>query len=317
MTLPYDERIINDGEISPNNFISPNFVGYLSPTGIPIDYSLPFGLGGHDNNPTTDYFMEYYIIRTKPYINYEKSGFLPLDYYRKRQSKKNNGQLQTNEEKNDIELCSVRRKRINDILTHLKEICNNMKQYDNNPFHIMDRDIMQFIANCYSNGAFNKGIGRDIRFMGKQEFYDKYFYFLSEEREKKYPREKTETNEQYYSRISTWYNFDYQYDRYINSALLDVLKEVFVCYLGYHSVERTPKTITTSVPNIYETFYNYLLNDFTIFQLPRMVFDENLKTYFETKQNEFFIPDSELRLKDEIQAIKRLVPINQRKKYYR
>lgn len=83
MTLPYDERIINGGEIYPNNF-----VGYLSPTGIPIDYSLPFGLGGHDNNPTTDYFMEYYIIRTKPYINYEKSGFLPLDYYRKRQSKK-------------------------------------------------------------------------------------------------------------------------------------------------------------------------------------------------------------------------------------
>ena len=313
MTLPYDERIINDGEFSPNSFKSPNFVGYLNPTGIPVDYSLPFGLGGHDRNPTTDYFMEYYIIRTNPYINYEKSGFLPLDYYRKCQSKRNNKQLQVNEEKNSIELCAIRRKRINDILIHLKEICI----YNNNPFNIMDRDIMQFIANCYSNESFNKGTGKDIRFMGKLEFYDKYFYFLSKECEKKYPREKNETDEEYSSRIPLWYNFNYQYNRYINSALLDVLKEVFICYLGYHSVERTPKTITTSVSNIYETFYNYLLNDFTIFQLPRMIFDENLKTYFQIEQNEFFIPDSELRLKNEIQAIKRLVPINQRGKYYR
>ena len=30
-----------------------------------IDYSMPFGLGGHDNNPTTDLFVNYFYIRDK------------------------------------------------------------------------------------------------------------------------------------------------------------------------------------------------------------------------------------------------------------
>lgn len=44
MTLPFDERILNDGDITPENFKYANFVGYLNPKGTSIDYSLPFGL---------------------------------------------------------------------------------------------------------------------------------------------------------------------------------------------------------------------------------------------------------------------------------
>ncbi len=319
MILPFDASVVNDKQISAKSFKYPNFVGYLNPLGISVDYSMPFGLGGHDNNPTTDYFMEYFIVRTKPFINYKKSKFIPINYYRKYQSQKVNDSRQTIEEKNEIHLCEIRRDRINDKLARLNETINSRKQlnYENSPYDIMDRDIMQFIANCYSNETFNKGLGKNIRFMTESEFYAKYFCYLIEERDKKYPREIHETDEQYSYRTSPWYNFEYQYNRYIKTTLLDVLKEVFVCYLGYHSVERTTKTITTSVPNIYETFYNYLLNDFTIFQLPRMVFDENQKAYFEVKSNEFFIPDREIRLKDEIESIKKLVKKEDRYKYFR
>lgn len=318
MTLPFNEKIVNDGNITPDNFKYPNFVGYLNPSGVPIDYSMPFGLGGHDNNPTTDYFMEYYIIRTKPYINYDKSKFIPLNYYRKYQSQKENNYRQAIEENNDIHLCELRRERINNRLASLNKTINFRKKHNyNNHFCIMDRDIMQFIANCYSNESFNKGLGKDIRFMGEAEFYDKYFCFLKEERDKRYPREKSETDIEYSNRTSPWYNFDYQYNRYIKTALLDVLKEVFICYLGYHSVERVPRTITTSEFNIYETFYNYLLNDFNIIQIPKMIYDPDKKIYVEQKQNQFFMPDSEMRLKEEIQSIKKLVHRNERYKYYR
>ncbi len=87
--------------------------------------------------------------------------------------------------------------------------------------------------------------------------------------------------------------------------------------LGYHSVERVPITIATSSFTIYETFYNYLLQDYTIFQMPKMLFDQKEKKYIQQNPNEFFLQDSELRLKDEIEAIKKLVPLEKRTKYYR
>lgn len=48
-----------------------------------------------------------------------------------------------------------------------------------------------------------------------------------------------------------------------------------------------------------------------------MIYDNNRKMYISYIQNPFLVPDSELRLKEEIQAIKKLVPLNERKKYYR
>ena len=319
MVLPFDESVVNDKPISKESFQYPNFVGYLNPEGIPIDYSMPFGLGGHDNNPTTDYFMEFFNVRTKPYMEYTKSKFIPINYYRKYKCQKSNDRQQKIEENLAIGICQHRKKRINEKLNQLNESINITRSYNHkiSPYALMDRDMFQFIANCYSNVTFNKGFGKDVRFMGKKEFYDKHIVRLKEEYIKKHPREICETDEQYSYRISSCYNFKREYDRYIQKELLLLLKEVIICYLGYHSVERTTKTITTSVPNIYETFYNYLLNGFTIFQLPRMVFDEELKTYFEVKQNEFFVPDRQIRLKDEIASIRKLVPASELHKYYR
>ena len=131
------------------------------------------------------------------------------------------------------------------------------------------------------------------------------------------------------------------YSRNITNELL--LKEILVRHLGYHSVESNwNKTITTSSWNIYEQFYNYLLMDYNIQQVSRFNYDKEKGLYIERPLTEdhyydekdeqgnvidtksvlmnlrdFLISDSELRLKDEIQAIKRLVPINERTKYFR
>lgn len=104
---------------------------------------------------------------------------------------------------------------------------------------------------------------------------------------------------------------------YNNEETLDLFKDILVQYLGYHYVARTPRTIFTSTFKIYENFYNYLLNDFTIVRIPKMNFERQQKRYIQCDFNEFLISDSELRLKKELQAIKKLVPKEEIANYYR
>lgn len=99
--------------------------------------------------------------------------------------------------------------------------------------------------------------------------------------------------------------------------MLYYLNDIYVQYLGYHRVERLPKTITTSEFKIYETFYNYFLNDFNVVRIPKMIYSDDEKMYKEYRLNEFLVPESELILKDEIESIKKMVPSNERYKYYR
>ena len=144
-------------------------------------------------------------------------------------------------------------------------------------------------------------------------------------------------------------SFDIEYVKYsqdnyyrdLTNKLL--LKEILVRHLGYHSIESNwPKTITTSSWNIYEQFYNYLLMDYSVQQVSRFKYDEEKGIYIERplteercyyEKNEqgnvidtksvlinikdYLTSDSELRLRDEIHAIKRLVPLNERPKYFR
>lgn len=220
---------------------------------------------------------------------------------------------------NERELGKSRLKSINKNLNNFNDSFSHDRKYGytSNKFKIMDRDLLQFFKNCYENDTFNKGLGRYIRLKCGYQFADDDFAPIYKKCLDLYPKKENETAEQYKYRTPSYYHYDYQYERYIDIQLLNLLKEVFISYLGYHSVERIPRTITTSEFKIYETFYNYLLNDFNIFQIPKMIYDQDKKMYVEQKQNEFFVPDSELRLKEEIQSIKKLVPKKERYKYYR
>lgn len=129
-----------------------------------------------------------------------------------------------------------------------------------------------------------------------------------------------EFEESPYSKLkmfSSFRSFRDCYEYYRVSIIMSFFKDVMVQYLGYHSVERIPKTITTSNIKIYETFYNYLLNDYKVIRIPKMIYDVDMKRYIEYNFNDALLPDSELRLKDEIQAIKKLVPVSEIHKYYR
>jgi hypothetical protein len=102
------------------------------------------------------------------------------------------------------------------------------------------------------------------------------------------------------------------YGRYL------LLKEILVQACNYDAIEsQLIRTIITSKFNVNETFYDLLLMDYKIFQIPKKVYDEKEGKYIVWTQSDFFISDSEERLGKEIQAIRKQVPRNERYKYFR
>lgn len=304
MTFRFYENVVNEGEISCDDFKYCKFIGYLNKYGETIDYSRPFGLGGHDNNPTTDLFVNYFYIRNKMafengvhVFGYDKL-FTGLEYEKFKSEQY--------------------REKLKSLLDNIKEdnIYNskNYYHYGKDPYYRLNQDLIEFFYNCYQNDSFMNGFGKDYYIMNEEEFYDSPYY---QNILKQYPKRKDESQSSYECRIPAIYQFDFMYWNYKMKIILGFFKDTLVQYLGYHSIERIPKTITTSEAKIYSTFYNYLLNDFTIVRIPKMSYDKYRKIYVENNQSELLLPDSELRLKDEIQSIKKLVPINDRAKYYR
>ncbi len=97
-----------------------------------------------------------------------------------------------------------------------------------------------------------------------------------------------------------------------------LLKEVLVRACNYDAVESTLfRGITTSKFNIYETFYDYILHDYEIYQIPKLIFNEKKEVYEEYSQPEYLISDKELRLKAELEAICSSVPLEEREQYCR
>ena len=284
MTLPFYEKVVNDGGINTENFKCPRFVGFLNPYGIPIKFVDKFGYTGHGEVPSIqEYFRVYYILKIKPskLISPLEEYIMSYEYL--------------NSEKNRYNIT------LKECIEELKEDINRYKK-SSSSFVIsrlqMNMDVYSFLFNCYSANTFFEGVGNIETCMCKEEFWNKEYI-----------------NKNLY-RVDSW-DFNIEYEIYKDKILTEIFKNVMIQNLGYHSIERVPRTITTSSLNIYETFYNYLLNDFLIFQMPKIIFDPKKKKYVKQNLNEFFLPDSELRLRDEIQAIKKLVPIKEREKYYR
>lgn len=303
MILKFDKDVVNEGKIDCESFKYCHFVGYLNKQGEKINYRMPFGLGGHDNNPTTDLFVKYFYIRDKKIfesevhvLGYDKL-FTGLEY--------------------EKYICENHRERLKTLLKSIK-VDNDWQRkcYNDyvNPYDRLDQDLIEFFYNCYQNDSFMNGFGKNYYIMNEEEFYHSIYY---QNILKKYPKKEGEDDSRYNRRIPAIYQFDFMYWDYKMKIILDFFKDTLVQYLGYHSIERIPKTITTSEIKVYSTFYNYILNDFTIVRIPKMNYDEDRKMYVEYNQSDLLLPDSELRLRDEIQAIKKLVPIKDRAKYYR
>ncbi len=146
--------------------------------------------------------------------------------------------------------------------------------------------------------------------LNESEFYKKYC-----EGNKRYQQLPDESLEKYQERYSRLFNHDYYW--YKKRTMLDWYKTVIVQYMHYHLVERCSRGITTSDVHPNETFYNYLLNDYEVHQIPRMIYDSSKKMYVPYIQSPFLIPDSEKRLAEEIKAIKKRTLRAERERYYR
>lgn len=291
MTLSFNEEIVNDKEYSKYNFEHPRFIGYLNEYGEALDYSRPLGFGGHDDNKLTTYFEYYFRMPTHdPWIQ-QSEGKDGIDLEDEQWYAQDN-----------IEYFKER-------LEHSAYLVREYGVTDN-PYAKFEDDLNRFFYNCYQANTFMEGFGQNCISLNESEYYQRFC-----KGRELYQRKSNETEEQYCERHERFFEYDYHW--YKKNLMLDWYKIVIVQYMHYHLVERCKKGITTCNLKPYETFYNYLLNDFTIHQIPCMIYDNTKKMYIPYEQNQFLVPDSELRLKEEIQAIKKLVPLSERQRYYR
>ncbi len=87
--------------------------------------------------------------------------------------------------------------------------------------------------------------------------------------------------------------------------------DLIVQLFGCHLVTRLDKTILTSETN-HECFFNYLLNNFTVYNIDKIVYDKNLKQYKYVKTS-----NTNKSVYDEIDEIKTYVAENSKKLFYK
>jgi hypothetical protein len=177
-------------------------------------------------------------------------------------------------------------------------------------------DILYFFNNAYAHDDFFKCIQSTIRIQNPK--------WIEKEVRRKYKD----------------YPKDYQDEkvkRNIKKQMLTHFKDICVTYLGYDSVERispegkfidlhkdhysfisNPRMITSSSRSIYDRFYNYLLMDWQVYKLPKYKYNEETGLY--EPQNGIlanYITEKEDSLHEETESIKKLVPINERYRYFK
>lgn len=92
--------------------------------------------------------------------------------------------------------------------------------------------------------------------------------------------------------------------------------DMLVQFVGFDKIEtQLSKTITTSKSNIYEEFFNLLVMEYNIVQLPRLIFDEENQQFRWIYPNEFINSGINRECEKEIKLIKKYIPYEERYKY--
>lgn len=108
-------------------------------------------------------------------------------------------------------------------------------------------------------------------------------------------------------------------DTYLSLTLKNK-NDFLVQVVGFDKIEtQLNKVITTSKLNINETFFNYLLMEWKIYQLPRYVIDQDNKKLKEINNFDYSIANNsglEREMDKEIQLVKKLIPISKRPNYF-
>lgn len=112
-------------------------------------------------------------------------------------------------------------------------------------------------------------------------------------------------NEDKYAELSHW-------NKMFTKASLDML----VQFVGFDKIESClPNTVTTTKPNIYEEFFNLLVMDYNIVQLPKLIFDEENQQLRWINPKDFINTGINRECENEIKLIKKYVPYDERYKY--
>lgn len=336
MILNYDEYEILNRE--KGYFNKRPFIGYISPKGDLVDFSSLIGPQGHDNwrNPITPCFISFisfvvigekidnlknseFDIRRKLYLFNQYDGFddivrRGLSYYD--DFNKDDYDSFLNRLKNIIRKQEESRH-------EWAELCSKYNfeyRSDDSYWNELEFELMHFFEKCYSKRDFFYSLGKVIKIHNDITFFNKYKNLLGDD---------------YHTKREFYYN-------YCIVALMSYFKDIMVQYLGYDSIERAfpecdlniinnlydnsngyvfsnnPRTITTSCTNPNERFYNWLLMDWSIKRIPKMLWNEVEKRYIqEDSIMNYYQTDQEMILGKEIESIKREIPKKYRKEYFR
>ena len=77
------------------------------------------------------------------------------------------------------------------------------------------------------------------------------------------------------------------------------------------------RTITTSRININETFFNYLIMEFDVVSIPRIILNKDQNIFMKKISDNFIETATEKEYEDEIRLIKKYIPFNERYKYFK
>lgn len=111
---------------------------------------------------------------------------------------------------------------------------------------------------------------------------------------------------------------DYAERNYWDKMFYKSSFDMLVQFIGFDKIEtQRYKTITTSKSNIYEVFFNLLIMEYNIVQLPRLVFDEETQHFRWIYPNKFTNCGINRECENEIKLIKKYIPYEERYKFFR
>ena len=98
--------------------------------------------------------------------------------------------------------------------------------------------------------------------------------------------------------------------------LLTNKDDLLVQFMDFDKIETTQyKTITTSKLNVNESFFNYLIMDYDIYQIPKYIIDKQNRSIKNIQCDLISNSSKERQFEEEIKLIKKYIPIDKRIDY--
>lgn len=120
-----------------------------------------------------------------------------------------------------------------------------------------------------------------------------------------------------YKLIDLFYDYPIKDKTIIKNRFCNLTDDLLTRLIGMDKIIIKDKTnIITTRKNIYQTYYNYLLNDIEVSQVRRIEFDDKNNNFYWIDVKNEYESDKEVILKQEVKSLKKQIPLNERYKFY-